>query len=296
MSLLKAPQSTQPKKPQRGGPVAQDQTSIQRKKPQGGRRARRPGPVVHPTKEPRRAKPPRPPNQRTARPVASGRATVRTVHYFHSTAQPQISNWSGTGLRWWSTNDNGNGRLSQDTSGLPEKGVEAPRTESLKSQRLPSQRLVSSQRFDGLQRSQSLQSQRLETNQGASRSSQSSQRLTSRATHLTQWAMLNDQSHGSSSGCRLKEACCAKRSFFNPQGWRPKGVLSLTEVHRAVRKVRSTSGERRSLGTHTCNPREEKQVGQGECMFAPLGNGVSELSANMHSIIPCPKKTHGRGH
>ena len=52
LSLLKAPQSTQPKKPQRGGPVAQDQTSIQRKKSQGGRRARRPGPVVHPTKEP----------------------------------------------------------------------------------------------------------------------------------------------------------------------------------------------------------------------------------------------------
>ena len=47
--FLKAPQSTQPKKPQRGGPVAQDQTSTQRAKPQGGRRARRPGPVVQAT-------------------------------------------------------------------------------------------------------------------------------------------------------------------------------------------------------------------------------------------------------
>ena len=137
-SLLKAPQSTQPKKPQRGGPVAQDQTSTQRAKPQGGRRARRPGAVVLPTqeasgrdagqslrttKEQRRDRRPgpvvlptqeasgreagqtprtsRPPNQRTARPVASGRATVRTVHYFHSTAQPQVSHWSGTGLMLW---------------------------------------------------------------------------------------------------------------------------------------------------------------------------------------------------
>ena len=71
LSLLKAPQSTQPKKPQRGGPVAQDQTFTQRAKPQGGRRARRPGPAVLPTQEasgreagqsPRTS---RPPNQRT---------------------------------------------------------------------------------------------------------------------------------------------------------------------------------------------------------------------------------------
>ena len=67
--LLKAPQSTQPKKPQRGGPVAQgpdvhptqeasgrgegpdaqDQSSTQPKN-RGGPDA--PGPVVHPTKEP----------------------------------------------------------------------------------------------------------------------------------------------------------------------------------------------------------------------------------------------------
>ena len=123
LSLLKAPQSTQPKKPRRGGPVAQDQTSTQRAKPQGGRRARRPGPVVLPTQEvsgrekgqsPRTSRPPnqrteagqtprtsRPPNQRTARPVASGRATVRTKHYFHSTAHPQVSHWSGSGLQLW---------------------------------------------------------------------------------------------------------------------------------------------------------------------------------------------------
>ena len=43
----------------------------------------------------------RPPNQRTARPVASRRATVRTKHYFHSTAQPQVSHWSGSGLWLW---------------------------------------------------------------------------------------------------------------------------------------------------------------------------------------------------
>ena len=109
-------------------------------------------------------------------------------------------------------------------------------TTNLRSQRLPSQRLVVSQRFDGLQRSQSLQSQRLETNQGASRSSQTSQRLTGRATHLPQWAMLNDQSHGSSGGCSLKEACCAKGRFSAHRVARPKEVLSLTEAHRAVRK------------------------------------------------------------
>ena len=197
----------------------------------------------------------------------------------------------------------GHKRLTRKRGGssrdrIPEESetVSQRLTTNLRSQRLPSQRLVSSQRFDGLQRSQSLQSQRLETNQGASRPSQSSQRLTGRATHLTQWAMLNDQSHGSSGGCKLKEACCAKSGFSTHRVARPKGVVSRTEAHRAVRKVRSTSGERRSLGTHTCNPREEKQVGQGACMFAPLGNGVSELSANMHSIFPCPKKTHGRGH
>ena len=103
-------------------------------------------------------------------------------------------------------------------------------TTNLRSQRLPSQRPVSSQRFDGLQRSQSLQSQRLETNQGASRSCQTSQRLTGRATHLTQWAMLNDQSHGSSGGCRLKEACCAKGRFSAHKAARPKGVPSLAEA------------------------------------------------------------------
>ena len=41
------------------------------------------------------------PNQSTARPVASGRVTVRTKHYFLSTAQPQVSHWSGTGLKLW---------------------------------------------------------------------------------------------------------------------------------------------------------------------------------------------------
>ena len=147
--FLKAPQSTEPKKPQRGGPVAQDQTSTQRAKPHGGRRARRPGPDVHPTQEasgrekgqtPRTSRPPnqrteasqtprtsRPPNQRTARPVASGRATVRTVHFpLHRTTTSQSLVWDrslavvgfrGSGRRWWSTSGNGKGRLSQDTSG-----------------------------------------------------------------------------------------------------------------------------------------------------------------------------------
>ena len=88
MSLLKAPQSTQPKKPQK-------------------RRASRPGPDVHTACQAsgreagQTPKTSRPPNQRTARPVASGRATVHTVHYFHSTAQPQVSHWSGTGLQLW---------------------------------------------------------------------------------------------------------------------------------------------------------------------------------------------------
>ena len=101
---FQAPQSTQPKKPQRGGPVAQDQTSFQHKKPQGGRRASRPGPVVPPNQRTEAGQTPRtsrPLNQRTARPVASGRATVRTKHYFHSTAQPQVSLWSGSGLMLW---------------------------------------------------------------------------------------------------------------------------------------------------------------------------------------------------
>ena len=184
----------------------------------------------------------RPPNQRTARPVASGRATGRTVHYFHSTAQPQVSHWSGSGLKLWLVFGGwvgGGGRPvttvkdgSLRTQAVnPKKGwklqgqnpqrvrdSESETHHQPKESETPGQRLVSSQRFDGLQRSQSLQSQRLETNQGASRSSQSSQRLTGRATHLTQWAMLNDQSHGSSGGCRLKEACCAKGRFFNPQG------------------------------------------------------------------------------
>ena len=137
-----APQSTQPKKPQRGGPVAQDQTSTQRNKPQGGRRARRPGPVVHPTEEPRRAR-------------------------------------------------------RQDQ-----------------------------QRFDGLQRSQSLQSQRLETNQGASRSSQSSQNAERPKSRVfrrlqAQRGMLRQ-----------------KVVFSTHTVARPKGVLSLTEAHRAVRKVK----------------------------------------------------------
>ena len=74
-----------------------------------------------------------------------------------------------------------------------------------------------------------------------------------------------------------------------------QGVLSLAVSRRGQPERRSMRGERCSerdnLGTLSCYPREEKQVGQGECMFAPLGNGVSELSANLHSFIPCPKKT-----
>ena len=166
--------------------------------------------------------------------------------------------------------------------------MEAPGTESLKSQRLTtnlrSQRLISSQRFDGLQRSQSLQSQRLETNQGASRSSETSQRLTGRATHLTKVT-------GLPAAAGSKRLAAPKGRFSTHRVARPKGVLSLTEAHRAVRKVRST--RRRSLGTHSCYPRRDGQV---EGMITRLGNGVSELSANMHSIFPCPKKTHGRGH
>ena len=109
--FLKSPQSTQPKKPQRCGPVAQDQTSTQRDKPQGGRRARRPGPVVLPTREasgreagqsPRTS---RPPNQRSLRegggPVAQdqssfqhkkpqgGRRARRPGPVVHPTKEPQ---------------------------------------------------------------------------------------------------------------------------------------------------------------------------------------------------------------
>ena len=89
-----APQSTQPKKPQRagqtprtsrphnprslregGGPDAQDQSSFQHKKPQGGRRARRPGPVVHPTKEPQ--------GQSPLGELRSARCTTSTPQHNH---------------------------------------------------------------------------------------------------------------------------------------------------------------------------------------------------------------------
>ena len=58
--------STQPKKPQRGG-------------------ASRPGPNTIPIEEPQ------------------GQSPLRggTVHYFQSTAQPQVSHWSGAGLKLW---------------------------------------------------------------------------------------------------------------------------------------------------------------------------------------------------
>ena len=52
------------------------------------RRASRPGPNIFPTKEPQGQSPLR-------------GATVRTVYYFHSTAQPQVSHWSGAGLWLW---------------------------------------------------------------------------------------------------------------------------------------------------------------------------------------------------
>ena len=52
------------------------------------RRASRPGPVVFLTKEPQGQSPLR-------------GATVRTVHYFQSTAQPHVSHWSGAGLKLW---------------------------------------------------------------------------------------------------------------------------------------------------------------------------------------------------
>ena len=103
MSLLKAPQSTQPKKPQRGGPVAQDQTSIQRKKPQGGRRARRPGPVVpdaqdHPTKEPRRARRPGPVVHPTKEPQGqSPRGELRSARCTTSTPPHNHKSVTGPG-------------------------------------------------------------------------------------------------------------------------------------------------------------------------------------------------------
>ena len=53
----------------RGGPVAQDQTSSQQE------------------------------NRKGQSPLRG--ATVRTVHYFNSTAQPQVSNRSGAGLMLW---------------------------------------------------------------------------------------------------------------------------------------------------------------------------------------------------
>ena len=52
------------------------------------RRASRPGPDVLPTEEPQGQSPLR-------------GATVRTVHCFHSTAQPQVSHWSRAGLKLW---------------------------------------------------------------------------------------------------------------------------------------------------------------------------------------------------
>ena len=77
----------------------------------------RPGPDVFPTKEPQGQSPLR-------------GATVRKVHYFHSTAQPQVSHWSGAGVgfrvsgrRWWWTSDNGKGRLSLRTQAVnPKQG------------------------------------------------------------------------------------------------------------------------------------------------------------------------------
>ena len=108
--------STQPKKPQRGGPVAQDQTSSQLQEPQGTSRLWR-------------------------------GATVRTVHYFHSTAQPQVSHglgqvsscgcfFRGSGRRSGGRVGGGgrpvhNGNSSLRTqAGLKPKGVEPPGKES----------------------------------------------------------------------------------------------------------------------------------------------------------------------
>ena len=70
------------------------------------RRASRPGPDVFPTKEPQGQSPLR-------------KATVRTVHYFHSTAQPQVSRWSGAGLQLWLVSGGrvgGGGRPVKDLS------------------------------------------------------------------------------------------------------------------------------------------------------------------------------------
>ena len=107
--------------------------STQPKKPQM-RPASRPGPNIFPTNEPQGQSPLR-------------GATVRTVHYFQSTAQPQDCHWSGSGLKLWLVfggRVGGGGRpvttvkdgslRSQAVN--PKKGVEAPGAESLKSQRL----------------------------------------------------------------------------------------------------------------------------------------------------------------
>ena len=82
-----------------------------------------------------------------------------------------------------------------------------------------------------------------------------------------------------------------QKVVFQPTGLRDlKGVLSLTEDHRAVRKANSTSGERRNLGTHSCYSGEARRDGQGEGMITPLGNGVRQLLVIMPSTAPFRKR------
>ena len=98
------------------------------------RRASGPGPVVHPTEEPQGQSPLR-------------GATVRTVHYFHSTAQPQVSHRSGAGLMLWLVSGGRVGSGGRPVTTVkdcslrtqavnPKKGWEHPGKGSLKSQRL----------------------------------------------------------------------------------------------------------------------------------------------------------------
>ena len=143
-------------------------------------------------------------------------------------------------------------QLSQDTSGYHEKGREATGTASLEtsetlSQRRPVKPAESSSPESGtkvrvrgstrLQRSQSrpeLSDSR--PTKRASRSSQTFPRLTGLSTHMTQWAMLNDKSHGSAAASS-KRLAAPEGWFFSPQGCETKGhSCSLTEAHSEVRK------------------------------------------------------------
>ena len=109
MSLLMAPQSTQPKKPQRGGPDAQEQSSFQHKK----RKASRLGESYGPHKALL-------PLHRTTTSQSLVRDRSLAVVGFRVSGR-----WW-----WWKTS-------SPKTQAVNhEKGVEAPGTESLKSQRL----------------------------------------------------------------------------------------------------------------------------------------------------------------